>query len=150
MSQVFSIDPNRKQQVLVEYITSTGSGFAITPQGEQVFMNKRLVDTMGVEPGDIYDAFLLPNYPDKRESIPWRALRVEKVDSKIDLMHATGNKVLEAIQDYMATYDDDGLFTAEELSDALEIHIDQVREALTENAQDFARVDAYYLNSAPS
>ena len=50
----------------------------------------------------------------------------------------------------MATYDDDGLFTAEELSDALEIHIDQVREALAENAQDFARVDAYYLNSAPS
>jgi hypothetical protein len=77
MSQIFDINSTRRQQVLVEYLTATGSAFAVTPQGEQVFMNKRLVDTMGVLAGDIYEAFLLPNYPDKQASIPWRAMRVE-------------------------------------------------------------------------
>ena len=77
MSHVFNIDNTRRQQIMVEYITETGSGFAVT-DGEQVFMNKRLVDTMDVQPGDIYDAFLLPNYPDKRDAIPWRAMRVNQ------------------------------------------------------------------------
>ena len=53
MSHVFNIDNTRRQQIMVEYITETGSGFAVTPDGEQVFMNKRLVDTMDVQPGDI-------------------------------------------------------------------------------------------------
>ena len=70
MTHVFNIDNTRRQQIMVEYITETGSGFAVTPDGEQVFMNKRLVDTMDVQPGDIYDAFLLPNYPDKRGRNP--------------------------------------------------------------------------------
>jgi len=66
MTHVFDISNTRKQQIIVEYITDSGSGFAVNPQGEQVFMNARLVNAMKVEPGDSYDAFLLPNYRQTR------------------------------------------------------------------------------------
>jgi hypothetical protein len=39
-----------------------------------VFVNQRIVATVGLNRGNLYEAFLLPNYPDKREMIPWRAL----------------------------------------------------------------------------
>ena len=54
MTQLFDLSATRRQQVLVEYLTATGSAFAVTPQGEQVFLNKRLVETMEVLAGDIY------------------------------------------------------------------------------------------------
>lgn len=87
MNQIFDLNTTRRQQIIVEYLTPTGSGFAVTPQGEQVFLNARLVSTMNVQPGDIYNAFLLPNYPDKREQIPWRAMRVEPAQVDLDLAH---------------------------------------------------------------
>ena len=59
MTHVFDVSNTRKQQIMVEYITETGSGFAVNPEGEQVFMNKRLVDAVDVQPGDTYEAFLL-------------------------------------------------------------------------------------------
>ena len=68
--QVFDLSQTRKQQILVEYLTDTGSAFAVTPHGEQVFLNRRLVEKMNLEGGEVLDAFLLPNYPDKRETIP--------------------------------------------------------------------------------
>ena len=74
MTHVFDVSNTWKQQIMVEYITETGSGFAVNPEGEQVFMNKRLIDAMEVEPGNTYEAFLLPNYPDKRDQIPWRVM----------------------------------------------------------------------------
>ena len=85
MNHVFDVDNTRRQQIIVEYLTPTGSGFGVTPEGEQVFMNKRLVDAMNVQAGDIYNAFLLPNYPDKRDSIPWRAMRVEPAEVQLAL-----------------------------------------------------------------
>ena len=77
MSQIFDLDTTRQQQIIVEYLTPTGSAFAVNPQGEQVFLNSRLVVAMKVQAGDIYNAFLLPNYPDKKDQIPWRAMRVD-------------------------------------------------------------------------
>ena len=72
--QVFDLSTTKKTQLLVEYLTDTGSAFGVTPQGEQVFMNRRLVEKMNLVGGEVLDAFLLPNYPDKRETIPWRAI----------------------------------------------------------------------------
>tara|TARA_R100001594_G_scaffold83020_1_gene117681 strand:+ start:662 stop:940 length:279 start_codon:yes stop_codon:yes gene_type:complete len=66
-----------KMQILVEYMTDSGSAFAITPEGDQVFLNARLVSRMDVRQGDIFDANLILNYPDKREITKWRAIRVE-------------------------------------------------------------------------
>lgn len=74
---IFDTESTKQVQILVEYVTDTGSAFAVTPQGDTVFLNARLVNRMNVEAGDVYNAFLLPNYPDKRDDTPWRAMRVE-------------------------------------------------------------------------
>ena len=68
------------KQILVEYLTDTGSGFAVTEQGDQVFLNERLVSRMDVQPGDVFDAHVLLNYADKRDRIKYRALRVVAPD----------------------------------------------------------------------
>jgi hypothetical protein len=65
------------KQILVEYLTDSGSAFAITEQGDQVFLSERLVTRMGVQPGDIFDAHVLLNYADKRDMIKYRAMRVK-------------------------------------------------------------------------
>ena len=112
MNHVFDVGNTRYQQIIVEYLTPTGSGFGVTPEGEQVFMNKRLVDTMNVQAGDIYNAFLLPNYPDKRDSIPWRAMRVEPADVKLDLGHVAVDSDLENVIEFLKGYEEGACFTA--------------------------------------
>lgn len=146
MSHVFDVDSTRKQQILVEYLTATGSGFAVNPQGEQVFMNKRLIDAMNVQPGDYYNAYLLPNYEDKREQIPWRAMRVEPVDVDLDLSHVAGSAIENAIVDYMRDIDSDGIFEVCDISDDMDLDFKQVEEALKNNPDLFERVDAYVLH----
>ena len=64
------------KQILVEYLTSSGSAFAITEEGEQVFLSERLVTRMEVQPGDVFDALVVLNYADKRERIKYRAMRI--------------------------------------------------------------------------
>lgn len=72
-------------QILVEYISEMGSAFAVTEEGDQVFLNERLVTRMDVQPGDVFDAHLVLNYPDKRERIKWRAMRVTDPEEIIPL-----------------------------------------------------------------
>ena len=64
------------KQILVEYLTDVGSAFAITEEGEQVYLSKRLTEKMDVQPGDIFDAHVLLNYADKRDKIKYRAMRI--------------------------------------------------------------------------
>ena len=65
------------KQILVEYLTDSGSAFAITEQGDQVFLSERLVTRMDVQPGDIFDAHVLLNYAAKIDMIKYRAMRVK-------------------------------------------------------------------------
>ena len=62
--------------VLIENISHARSAFAVTPAGEEVFISNRIVERLGLEADMVVNAELLPNYPDKREQIPWRAVRV--------------------------------------------------------------------------
>ena len=64
------------KQILVEYLTASGSAFAITEEGEQVFLSERLVTRMNVQPEDIFDAFVVLNYADKRDKIKYLAMRI--------------------------------------------------------------------------
>jgi len=74
-----------KREVLVDDIAYSGSAFGITvDKGEGVFINQRIVQAMKVKPGDRVMAFVLPNYEDKRSTIPWRAMRVEVLGSIFD------------------------------------------------------------------
>jgi hypothetical protein len=145
MSHVFDINSTRKQQILVEYLTATGSAFAITPQGEQVFLNKRLVETMGVDAGDIYDAFLVQNYPDKREAIPWRAMRVEPAENKLDLGHVAIDSDLQNIIEYMKGFETGVAFTVAELADELSMPYDTVEDLCEKHKDIFTQQSAFSL-----
>ena len=145
MTNIFDISNTRKQQIIVEYITDTGSGFAVNPQGEQVFMNARLVNAMKVEPGDSYDAFLLPNYPDKREQIPWRAMRVEPIELDLDMTHVSVDRKANAIIEYMQLDMAGVAYTAREISEELQMDHTEVLAILEKMPETFTKVDAYIL-----
>lgn len=130
---VFNLSVTKKSKILVEYLTDTGSGFAITPEGDPVFLNQRLTRKMDVGEGDVYDAFLVPNYPDKRDQIPWRAIRVEPSESDDDLPppeEDTRAKVL----DYMSEYD--GAWTYSQLAEALDMPSQEVKKILKDCIDD--------------
>ena len=147
MTQLFDLSATRRQQVLVEYLTATGSAFAVTPQGEQVFLNKRLVETMEVLAGDIYDAFLLPNYPDKQASTPWRAMRVESTELALDIKPVVSDSIPNRIADYMEEVDEEGVWLPEDIAEAVDLDVKQVEEALAESPEIFDPVRAYMLRS---
>ena len=64
------------KRVVIAEVVDSGSAFGMTDEGDMVFINQRIVASVNAQTGDHYEAFLLPNYPDKREMIPWRALRM--------------------------------------------------------------------------
>tara|TARA_R110002126_G_scaffold1361_6_gene7697 strand:- start:13062 stop:13583 length:522 start_codon:yes stop_codon:yes gene_type:complete len=66
-----------KMQAILETTTFSGSAFAVNSQGEQIFINQRIMERMNLEEGVLVTAHVLPNYDDKRQSIPWRAMRVD-------------------------------------------------------------------------
>lgn len=146
MSHVFNLDTTRKQQILVEYLTASGSAFAVTPDGQQVFLNKRLVETMGVDAGDIYNAFLLPNYPDKRDQIPWRAMRVEPADVKLDLAHVSMDSDLQSIIEFMKTFEQGSMFTPEEIAEELKIPLPEVEKLCKQHKDTFTPHQCYSLH----
>ena len=65
-----------EKRIKVEYITYSGSAFGLCENGDQVFLNKRIVDKMDLQEGDQCSALLLKNYEDKFDTTPWRAVRV--------------------------------------------------------------------------
>tara|TARA_R110000823_G_scaffold116886_2_gene240100 strand:+ start:169 stop:681 length:513 start_codon:yes stop_codon:yes gene_type:complete len=68
-----------KMRVMVETISAMGSGFGMNEEGETVFLNGRLVEKVGLDMGDVIEAHVIPNFEDKRQSIPWRAVQVFKL-----------------------------------------------------------------------
>ena len=65
--------------ILVEEISTTKSAFAVNEDGDIVFLNARLVERMGIDPGEILLGHCIPNYEDKRDHTPWRCIRVEHI-----------------------------------------------------------------------
>ena len=64
-------------QVLIESQTYTNSMFGITNKGEAVFINNRIAERMNLEEGMTITAHCIPNFEDKRQLIPWRAIRID-------------------------------------------------------------------------
>ena len=62
--------------IQIDYITRCGSAFAFCENGDQVFLNARIVDKMELDEGDHCRALLLENFEDKKDITPWRAVRV--------------------------------------------------------------------------
>jgi hypothetical protein len=116
------------RRITIHEIVDSGSAFAMTESGEMVFVNQRIVATMDLAPGEAYDAFLLPNYPDKREMIPWRALRVsvegQEPRSKKPLLD---ERLLHAV---VRLLNNDGYLTAAEIAETLDAPLIEVHRAL--------------------
>tara|TARA_R100001443_G_scaffold30122_1_gene43630 strand:+ start:408 stop:842 length:435 start_codon:yes stop_codon:yes gene_type:complete len=64
---------------VVEEIVFSGSAFAVTKDGDGIFINSRIVDKLGLKPGDSIQAYIVPNYPDKADQIKYRAMRASLV-----------------------------------------------------------------------
>jgi hypothetical protein len=161
MSHVF--DLTNKVQIVVQFTTHTGSAFGVTPKGDQVFLNQRMVSRMNVQAGDMYAAFLLPNYKDKADNVPWRALRIEPIQVDLDLDHvskdapenfpnsvprklSSDEEDLLNIIGYMTVYDNDAWWTTSELADAVGLPFAAV-DRLCRNDEHFYRQDAISLRS---
>lgn len=65
-----------QKPVRIDMLTYAGSAFGSTVDGEQVFINGRIVDALNLYEGVIAMGHLVPNFPDKRAQIPWRAMRM--------------------------------------------------------------------------
>lgn len=74
MSQLFN---TVQMPAMVELLTYSGSAFATNESGEQIFINSRIVERCKLTDGLEVVVHALPNYEDKRQSIPWRAMRVD-------------------------------------------------------------------------
>ena len=70
-----------KKPIIVEVLTYANSAFGATVDGEQVFINARIVQALDLKEGMTMLAHLLPNYADKRDTIPWRAMRLEPIET---------------------------------------------------------------------
>ena len=68
--------------ITVDFITYSGSAFANCKDGDQVFLNPRIVTKMNLKKGDECRALLLENYEDKKNVTPWRAVRVSATVEK--------------------------------------------------------------------
>ena len=64
----------------IDFLTYSGSAFALCDNGDQVFLNSRIVDKMQLQEGDICKALLLENFEDKKAITPWRAVRVSSTN----------------------------------------------------------------------
>lgn len=73
----------RETTAYIDTVSFSGSGFGITPEGERIFFNARLVETVGVSPGDVVTCLILPNYPDKQDKVPWRGIRATRVSTVV-------------------------------------------------------------------
>lgn len=105
--------------IVIENTTHAGSGFGITDQGEAVFLSRRQMEVMEIEIGDLLTAHCIPNYEDKRDQIPWRAIRVDRGSVTQDPVDEpkgpTAAEIEQTIEEILDTFDD--FFTTKELAD---------------------------------
>ena len=102
-------------RIMVEDISVAGSAFASNEEGDTVFLNKRIVDRLALEGGEILMAQCIPNYEDKRDLIPWRCIRASVLDVVPSI------PLSERIKEYMSNLDTeyDEFMSAGEVADAL-------------------------------
>ena len=115
------------KEVFVEEQTYAGSAFGVTAEGDGVFFNSRIVQRMGLKGGQTVQAYLVPNFPDKRDSIPWRAMRVE-VTHEQENIEVVSHTLLDKVHRLLK--EDNGYWTLTELAEELDEETDVVRTVL--------------------
>jgi hypothetical protein len=132
------------RRVTIHEVVDSGSAFGVTHDGDMVFINQRIVSAMGVQPGDVWDAYLLLNYPDKREMIPWRALRLstEGQEPLSKIKKEVDEKLLHAI---VRLLNNEGYLTAAEIAETLDVPLVDVYRTLKNQPGMIMSVPAYFV-----
>lgn len=115
------------KEVIIEETTYSDSAFGVTEEGDGVFFNSRIVQRMGLKGGQTVQAYLVPNFPDKRDSIPWRAMRVE-VTHEQENIEVVSHTLLDKVHRLLK--EDNGYWTLTELAEELDEETDVVRTVL--------------------
>ena len=115
------------KEVIIEETTYSDSAFGVTEEGDGVFFNARIVQRMGLKGGQTVQAYRVPNFPDKRDSIPWRAMRVE-VTHEQENIEVVSHTLLDKIHRLLK--EDNGYWTLTELAEELDEETDVVRTVL--------------------
>jgi hypothetical protein len=131
------------KRVVVAEVVDSGSAFGMTDEGDMVFINQRIVASVNAQTGDHYEAFLLPNYPDKREMIPWRALRLapKGQDPKLK-KQVVDEQLLHAI---VRLLNKEGYLTAGEIAETLNAELLDVHKTLDGGRGIVMSVPAYFI-----
>ena len=132
------------RRVTIHEVVDSGSAFGITEDGDMVFINQRIVSALDVKAGDVWDAYLLLNYPDKREMIPWRALRlsVEGMEPMAKVKKEVDEQLLHAIVRLLTNED---YLTATEISETLNVPLVDVYRTLKNQPGMIMSVPAYFV-----
>jgi len=128
--------------ILIEDISYTNSAFGATEEGVKVFLNSRMVERLGLEIGSIMVAHCIPNYENKRDNIPWRCVRGEKIEENI---HEINERAMtdKLIKEYMKR-ERHGLFTPQEVSEEFGgVNAEDVQRHFDENKSDYEIVQCY-------
>ena len=133
------------RRVTIHEVVDSGSAFGVTEDGDMVFVNQRIVSAMGVQSGDVWDAYLLLNYPDKRETIPWRALRLSaegQEPTAVRVNKPVDEQLLHAIVRLLSN---EGYLTATEISETLDVPLVDVYRTLKNQPGMIMSVPAYFV-----
>lgn len=147
MNQTFN---TQSMPVLIETISYAGSAFGVNDLGEQVFINARIVEKCDLEEGMSVMARVLPNYEDKRDQIPWRAMRVEeKTPEVVEEPAAPAMSMQEqAMKNDLMVLDyimNGYCYTTKQIADALDLDSRTVNNSCTRlfNAGEIAKAEVY-------
>ena len=132
------------RRVTIHEVVDSGSAFGVTEDGDMVFINQRIVSAMDVKSGDVWDAYLLLNYPDKREMIPWRALRLstEGQEPLSKIKKAVDEQLLHAI---VRLLNNEGYLTAAEIAETLDVPLVDIYRTLKNEPGIIMSVPAYFV-----
>jgi hypothetical protein len=131
-------------RIVVHEVVDSGSAFGMTDDGDMVFINQRIVSSVRAQGGEVYEAYLLPNYPDKREMIPWRALRLvaEGQDPTPKKQQPVDEQLLHAI---VRLLNNEGYLTAAEIAETLNAPLIDVHRSLSGGHGIVMSVPAYFI-----
>lgn len=113
-----------KMRVMIEGLTHTGSAFGSNEAGDTVFFNQRLVEKVALEIGDIVEAYAIPNYEDKRDETPWRAIKVDIATPNVlgetvpEVLARTAAQLDEEVLNLLGEDSGEAYCTTAELADA--------------------------------
>ena len=130
------------KEVIIEETTYSDSAFGVTEEGDGVFFNSRIVQKMGLKGGQTVQAYLVPNFSDKRDSIPWRAMRVEVTHEQenIEVVPTTLRDRIHRLLKGDMTY----MWTVTEIAEELEEDVEVVEKLLAEDDQVMSTT-AYFM-----